>query len=69
MLFTIFFRYLSHYLKQEIMDKKTFEHFKKEFYELTGKTADDNLEAFFAYLNLLATMDVNDKLQTIYKKL
>lgn len=51
------------------MDKKAFEHFKKEFYDLTGKTADDNLEAFIAYLNLLATMDVNDKLQTIYKKL
>lgn len=50
----------------------TEEHFKihkNSFFNLTGKNADDNLEAFFGYITVLSNMDINDKLKLIYEKL
>jgi len=47
------------------MDKKTFDGNKIGFFNLTGKEADDNLEAYFSYLNLLITLDNRDRLDAI----
>jgi len=51
------------------MDSTSFNIHKNNFFSLTGKNAEDNLEAFFGYLTLISNMDINDKLKLIYKKL
>jgi hypothetical protein len=47
------------------MDKKTFDGNKAGFFNLTGKEADQNLEAYISYLNLLITLDIRDRLDVI----
>lgn len=47
------------------MDKKTFDSHKTIFENLTGKNANDNLQSFFSYLNLLVSMDIKDRLSTL----
>ncbi|MCZ8168196.1 MAG: hypothetical protein ACK5RV_12710 [Flavobacterium sp.] len=51
------------------MDKITYENHKADFKHLTGKSAEENLEAFFSYLVMLSNIDINDKLKAIYTKL
>jgi hypothetical protein len=47
------------------MDKTTYENLKIDFKNLTGKNADDNLEAYLNYLVLLSNMDLKDYLKEI----
>lgn len=47
------------------MDKETFEFLKQEFYILTGKYADDNLEAFFGFANSYLLLDIKTLLTVI----
>lgn len=51
------------------MDKADFERLKTNFENLTGKKADENLETYFAYLNLLSSMNTNDYLKAIHNAL
>ncbi len=47
------------------MTPQNFQYFKDQYKNLTGKNADDDLSAFFSYMNMLTLMDMNDKLQII----
>ena len=40
------------------MDKTNYENLKIDFKNLTGKNADDNLEAYINYLVLLSNLDM-----------
>ena len=51
------------------MDKTTYENLKIDFKNLTGKNADDNLEAYFNYLVMLSNLDIKDYLKAIMKKI
>lgn len=47
------------------MDKSSYDFLKVKFFNLTGKNAEDNLEAFFNYVNVLNLMDIKDTLKII----
>jgi hypothetical protein len=50
------------------MTRKQFDDAKTLFKSLTNKDAEDNLEAFFSYVNTLLLMDIKDRLDLIHGK-
>lgn len=42
-----------------------FENYKSQFEALTGKKANDNLEAYFTFLNTLVLLDIKDNIKVI----
>lgn len=51
------------------MDNVTFQSLKEQYYNLTGKLADDDLNTFFSFINTLILMDIKDRVGTIIKKI
>lgn len=47
------------------MNKTDYENRKSDFKHLTGKNADDNLDAFFNYLVMFSNIDVKMYLREI----
>lgn len=47
------------------MNKVDYENHKLDFRVLTGKDADDNLNAFFNYLVMLTNLDLKEYLKSI----
>jgi hypothetical protein len=47
------------------MEQKEYQYLKDQFLQLTGKQAEDNLEAFFSYTNTMLLMDMKDLLKII----
>lgn len=47
------------------MDATAYYNLKGLFFNLTGKKADDDLTAFFAYVNMLNMKDIKDRLSDI----
>lgn len=47
------------------MTPQEYSHLKDQFFNLTGKKAEDNLEAFFSYTSTIVLMDMKDILKVV----
>lgn len=47
------------------MDQTTYYNLKGVYFSLTGKNADDDLSAFFNYINMLQMKDIKDRMTDI----
>lgn len=47
------------------MNQATYYNLKQLFLNLTGKNADDNLEAFFSYVNTLNLLDIKERIDDL----
>jgi hypothetical protein len=47
------------------MNHSTYYNLKQLFLNLTGKNADDNLEAFFSYVNTLNLLDIKERIDDL----
>lgn len=56
-------------VKTLIMDSVKYHNLKASFKMLTSKDAEDNLAAFFGYVNTLNLIDIRDRMEDLRKKL
>lgn len=49
------------------MTSTQYSNLKNSFEKLTGKKAEDNLSAFFNYVNVINLIDVRDRMEDLRK--
>lgn len=54
---------------QLIMDQTTYHNLKGLFFNLTGKRAEDDLTAFFSYVNMLNLLDIKDRMNDLRNRI
>lgn len=54
---------------QLFMDQTTYHNLKGLFFNLTGKRAEDDLTAFFSYVNMLNLLDIKDRMNDLRNRI
>lgn len=50
------------------MSEQQYENLKIKYYNLTKKNADEDLSAFFSFVNTLLLLDIKDRIDVYGKK-
>lgn len=56
------------FIEKFIMSEQQYENLKIKYYNLTKKNADEDLSAFFSFVNTLLLLDIKDHIDVYGKK-